>query len=258
MVVREVLKSGWVGLASVLVLFGGFGAEGQEANGPEPSAAADGKPVRLFLLSGQSNMVHLNPEDRFTPALKKAFPDEEIIVAKFAKSGRAIRSWVPTWKSTKPGDKAKGGKAFYVKLIREAEAALAGRAPKSVTFVWMQGERDAREGYGAEYGPALEGLLGQLRETYGREDIDFVLGRLSDHGLDKADEFPGWKGVRQAQEEFVAADPQRRVWVDTDNFNQTGDGLHYDEAGRKALGERFAEESIRLIETDSAQSTAVR
>jgi len=211
-------------------------------------AGAEEKKVRLFLLSGQSNMVGIKPEEVFTPKVKEAFPDDEVIVVKFAKSGRSISGWVPTWKSLKPGEeKKKGGKAFYVKLTQDAEKQLAGRKPESVTFVWMQGERDGRMGHGKEYGPALNDLLKMLQETYGREDIDFVLGRLSDHGLDKQEEFPGWVEVREAQETFVKADPKHRAMVDTDKFNETGDGLHYDEAGRKELAGRFAEESIRLI-----------
>ena len=33
--------------------------------------------VRLFILSGQSNMAGLKPETSFTPAIKKAFPKDE-------------------------------------------------------------------------------------------------------------------------------------------------------------------------------------
>lgn len=177
---------------------------------------ADGKKVRLFLLSGQSNMVGIEPDEVFTPAVKKAFPDDEVIVVKFAKGGRPIRNWVKAWKSTKPDDKAKGNLSFYKALTSEAEKAL-------------------------------EALLAQLQETYGRQDIDFVLGRLSDHGVGNAD-FPDWEQVREAQVTFAEADPAHRAWIDTDNYNETGDGLHYDKDGRSKLADRFAEESIRLIQ----------
>src|SRR5690606_24171919 len=105
----------------------------------------------------------------------------------------------------------------YKKLVQEAAKAMEGKgAPDSITCVWMQGERDSREDYGAEYGEALEGLWKQLVKTYGREDIDFVLGRLSDHGIDNAS-LPGWDEVRRAQEAFAEKDPKHRVWIDTDS-----------------------------------------
>ena len=47
------------------------------------SAAEPGK-TRLFILSGQSNMAGLNPDVSFTPTLKKAYPDDELVVVKSA------------------------------------------------------------------------------------------------------------------------------------------------------------------------------
>src|SRR5690242_13683253 len=55
-------------------------------------AWADGK-VRLFILSGQSNMVRFDPNATFTPALKKAFPGDEILIVKSAEGGQPIARW---------------------------------------------------------------------------------------------------------------------------------------------------------------------
>ena len=54
------------------------------------SAAPQGK-VRLFILSGQSNMAHLDPAVSFTPAMKKAFPGDEVIVVKNSETFQALR-----------------------------------------------------------------------------------------------------------------------------------------------------------------------
>ena len=51
--------------------------------GLAPAAAAD-KKVRLFVLSGQSNMAGLDPRVSFTPAVEKEFAGDEVIVVKFA------------------------------------------------------------------------------------------------------------------------------------------------------------------------------
>ena len=62
------------------------------------SASEPGK-VRLFILSGQSNMSKLNPDISFTPTVKKAFPGDQIIVIKDASGGQPIRQWYKNWHS---------------------------------------------------------------------------------------------------------------------------------------------------------------
>jgi len=117
----------------------------------------------------------------------------------------------------------------------------------------MQGERDAREKHGEVYARSLRGLIDQFSADLGREDIYFVIGRLSD--FDMADKkYPHWTMVRKAQVEVADADP-RGAWVSTDDLNdgenkqgkQIKNDLHYSVEGYKALGKRFAEKSIELI-----------
>ena len=65
-----------------------------------PGPAADGpRAVRLFILSGQSNMAGLNPDVSFTPAVKAAIPADEVIVVKSAQGGQPIRRWYKDWKA---------------------------------------------------------------------------------------------------------------------------------------------------------------
>src|SRR5947209_3477792 len=45
-----------------------------------PAHAAELPKVRLFILSGQSNMVRFDPDVTFTPALKQAYPGDELTV----------------------------------------------------------------------------------------------------------------------------------------------------------------------------------
>ena len=46
---------------------------------PPKTCPANGK-LKIFILSGQSNMVGLKPEVSFTPAVKKAFAGDDVIV----------------------------------------------------------------------------------------------------------------------------------------------------------------------------------
>ena len=73
----------------------------------------------------------------------------------------------------------------------------------------MQGERDAREGLADRYIDSFVGIIIQLEGVLQREDINNVMGRLSDF----------------------------------DMGNQTKDDLHYSVSGYKLIGERLAEKA---------------
>jgi hypothetical protein len=62
--------------------------------GTSVAATAADKKVRLFILSGQSNMAGLDPKVSFTPAVEKAFADDEVIVVKHARRRPAHSSLV--------------------------------------------------------------------------------------------------------------------------------------------------------------------
>lgn len=217
------------------------------ATSADESVAA-GK-LRLFILSGQSNMAGLNPDVSFTPAVTKEFAGDEVLVVKYAIGGQPIARWFEQWKlpegaanadqaaRLKPGD-------MYVKLMEQVRAAVGDRKPDSVAFVWMQGERDAKMGWQSVYAAALNGVLAQLRRDLQRDDLAVVIGRLSDYQQGEMN----WDAVRTAQEQ-VAAGEKFGVWVDTDDLNNVGDkhALHYTKNGYAELGRRFADEAIKLI-----------
>jgi hypothetical protein len=210
-------------------------------------AVADGK-VRLFILSGQSNMAGLNPDVSFTPAVKKEFAGDEVLVVKYAIGGQPIFRWYEQWKlpegatdaaaaKVKPGD-------MYAKLMELVQAAVGDRRVDSAAFVWMQGERDAKAGWQSVYEDALRGVVDQLRRDLKRDDLVVVIGRLSDHLKGDAN----WDAVRAAQEK-VADDAKLGAWVDTDDLNDKNgkNDLHYTKDGYAELGRRFAVQASKLI-----------
>jgi hypothetical protein len=82
-----------------------------------------------------------------------------------------------------------------------------------------------------------------------RQDINFAIGRLSDHLMENAD----WLVLRKAQVAVAEADP-RGAWVDTDDLNdkkgkrgEMKNDMHYTADGYRLLGERFAKKAIELI-----------
>ncbi len=213
----------------------------------------------LFILSGQSNMAGLDPQVSFLPAVQKEFGRENVVVVKSAVGGQPIRRWYKGWKPA-VGDSPKADGQLYDRMIQSVRSVLQGARPDTVTFVWMQGERDAKEQHGAVYADSLRGLVRQLCTDLEREDVNCVIGRLSDFDPEGA-KYPDWAMIRKVQVEVAESMP-RWTWVDTDDLNdglnkrgvRIMNDLHYSEAGYRTLGSRFAEQAIRLIHESAAKT----
>ncbi len=216
------------------------------------SVEAKGK-TNLFILSGQSNMAGLNHEKLFDPVIAKLLPDDHNISVRSAQGGQPIRRWYKKWKPAQ-GDEPKATGDLYDVLMKKVNAAIAGKKIDTITFLWMQGERDAKELHGAVYKEAMLGLVHQLREDMKRPDINFVIGRLSDFSNGNT-KYKHWDEVRKAQVEAAEADP-RGAWVDTDDLNDgmnrrgkpIKNDLHYSVKGYAELGKRFAEKAVQLLQ----------
>jgi hypothetical protein len=212
---------------------------------------AEGK--HLFILSGQSNMAGLDPNASFTPAVEDAFGKDKVTVVKDAQSGAPIRSWVrdyefPDKRSITVKEKNQIGRK-YADLLQAVQAATQGSTYDSVTFIWMQGERDAREQLADVYARSFHAILDQLKTDLKLDEVNFVIGRISDFDMQDK-QYPHWTRIRQIQVK-LAEDSPRGEWVDTDDLNggepgAVGGGLHYNKAGYVALGQRFAEKAIAL------------
>ncbi len=204
----------------------------------------------LFILSGQSNMAGLKPEESFTPAVAKEFGKEKVIVIKDAVGGQPIRRWDKKWKSAN-GDPANAD--LYDRLLKKVQIAIKGQKVASVTFLWMQGERDAREKNGPVYAASLTRVFDQLKADLGRENLNVVVGRLSDFDLENK-RYPHWTMLREIQVKLIEAHP-RGAWVNTDDLNdglnrkgkQIKNDLHYSAEGYIIFGQRLADKAIALI-----------
>jgi len=218
-----------------------------------PLSSAEEKPLHLFILSGQSNMARLNPDESFTPAVQKEFGADNVIVVKDAVGGMPIRRWYKKWKSSKDKEEDKGkekkgterARSLYDKLMKKVREAVGQKKPTTITFIWMQGESDAIENEHAVYEDSLKGLVQQVRDDLNHKNINVIIGRLSDARVGKV----GWDSIRKIQEEICEAD-KHWEWVDTDDLNGKKNGVHYSKEGYKTLGTRFAEKSISLVKAN--------
>jgi len=213
--------------------------------------AGSGK--HLFILSGQSNMEGMHYDKDFTPFIRSKFGASNIIVVWDAKGGKPISRWYKDWTSV-TGEQPKIRGDLYNRLMKKVQTAIEDQKIKTITFIWMQGENDARDGNGDVYGSSLSGLVQQLEHDMQRKDINVIIGRISDHDLENK-KFPHWIKVRNEQVRFIKS-YKRGAWVDTDDLNDglnrrgepISNDLHYSKSGYEILGRRFAEKSIELIQ----------
>jgi hypothetical protein len=221
-------------------------------------ALADEAGKHLFVLSGQSNMQGHQPEEAFTPAVVEAFGQDNVIVVQDALGGQPIQRWYKGWKSPE-GQIPESTGDLYDRLMQKVNAQIKGKTLESVTFIWMQGERDARMKWGDVYADSLKGLYRQLSEDLGRSDVNFVIGRLSDFDMDNQ-RYPHWTKIREVQVKVAESSP-RFAWVNTDDLNDgvnrrgksIKNDLHYSAEGYKTLGKRFAEAAVALIRKHAKQ-----
>ena len=195
-------------------------------------------------------MAGLKPENAFLPELKKLLPDADIQHVKFAKGGQPIRKWVKNFDEIAKKNKLSARNdpgAFYDEVLKQARGAIAKGRPKTITFFWMQGERDAKENLSAAYEESMKTLIANLRKDLDAPEMAFVIGRLSDFSTSEH-----WEAVRAAQVR-VANDDPRGSWVDTDDTNdkekngKKHNDLHYTKAGYDLFGQRLARQAVRMI-----------
>ncbi len=222
--------------------------------------AAD-KPVHIFILSGQSNMAGMDPKLGFEPEAKELFADGEVVYIKVARGGQPIRYWVEQWNDiatkngidvkAKRGGEKNQGTVYYQPILDQFQALIEKHPePASVTFCWMQGERDAKEQLSAAYADAMAQLISNLRRDLKQPEMNFVIGRLSDFGND---DYTEWQNVRKAQVDVANEDP-RGSWVDCDDLNDKEsrgvkrNDLHYTREGYELLGRRYARQAKALVD----------
>ena len=200
-------------------------------------------------------MEGLNHKAHFNPWVEAEFGESNVIAVKFALGAQPIFRWYKNWNPELVDFPFVKGDLYDV-LMEEVFRQIEGEDIASVTFIWMQGERDALLGLADFYGESLTGLYRQISTDLNRDDINFVIGRLSDFDMENQ-LYQDWTKVRAVQME-IADSHERYVWVDTDDLNDGVNGygmpvendLHMSVDGYAELGRRFAEAAIKMIRLD--------
>ena len=223
------------------------------------AAALAPQDLDLFLLAGQSNMAGrgdveaqdrapidgvfaLNKDLAWTPAVDPLHWDKPIAAVGLGRSfaatlkkygavgqvglipaafgGTSLEEWKP------------GGKLFTDAIARARAAAPAGRMRG---VLWHQGEAEcAKEDTARTYGARFSVIVAALRAELGAPDPPLVVGQLG--GFYKGQFAP-------VVNEQLATAPlwlKRTGFVSSAGLGHKGDEVHFDSAGLRELGRRYA------------------
>jgi len=181
---------------------------------------APGKKIKVFILSGQSNMVgqgasyqlddeakrgnervlmfekrrwqplrplrkNFGPEIAFGRRMAQAWPDETIGIVKQAVGGTGVLAWHPNWtaeQADRTGDARKGN--LWKALTGKVQRACSTADCEIVGLIWLQGGKDMlKVDTGREYGDNLKALVDGIRKKFDVPKLPFVLGSYRAKGV---------------------------------------------------------------------------
>jgi hypothetical protein len=210
------------------------------------------EPAHLFILSGQSNMRKPLPET-FRGCVQQVFGEDKVLVTTAAWPSQPIKHWVHDWSPPEgvsdPSPERNG--ALYDKLIANVTRSVKGRPLASVTYIWMQGEADASNGWASVYHDSFLAILEQLERDLDVERVNFVVGRINEYWLTKRD----GQAMRDVLVRLGESHPHGD-WIDTDDLNRgvnpwggySFEDGHFPPPGYRVMAQRFAKKACRLID----------
>jgi hypothetical protein len=233
------------------------------------------RPVSVYLMAGQSNLVGEALAADLNPQYATPFPQAQI----WSRPSSSFKALVPGYdgqtvnvgpefsfgrriversnenvyivkyglgSTTLENDWKPNSGAQYNAFKQTVDAALANLTANGIAYevdglVWMQGESDTyNDAYAPKYKDNLTNFIGTVRGLYGA-DLDVAIGLIRN---DLPTSRTNLDLVRNAQRAVVGADP-RSFLVDTDALGLGSnvlkpDGVHYNANGQVLLGNAFA------------------
>lgn len=180
------------------------------------------------------NMQKLNPGFRF--AEKMVDEDESVSIGLVvnAKGGTSIKQWAK-------------GTEFYNEAIKRTEMALKEGELKGI--LWHQGESDSKD---SGYLEKLKTLIEDLRKDLDAPNLPFVAGQLFYHPEKKAN-------TKLVNEQLLKLpDEVPFTGCASSEGLTTYDNTHFDTEGMRTLGERYAEEMLKIQSKQKPESAELK
>jgi len=178
---------------------------------------------RYSTMRKHMEMQRLSPGYSFARTIEQERPDRQVGLVSDARGGTRIVQWLP-------------GTELFEAAMAKARASLQYGRLKGV--IWLQGEGDVDSLRTDMYLGRLEELINAIREEFDDQSIPFVAGQLFD------------TEARARFNKTLLKLPTyiRNTGVATSEGTSAFDGTHYDSPSQILMGERFAEEMLKLLD----------
>jgi hypothetical protein len=162
----------------------------------------------------------------FAFELLKHIPDSvNLLIVPTAIGGSSLRQWT--------GDSLYRGVHLLTNFREKAEWAKQYGAIKGI--LWHQGESDANDKDIPFFHQRLTCLFRMFRDITGDLQTPILLGELGAYSETQG----AWNKINTMIKVFPASDPRTAV-VTTADLKDNGDKVHFNSAGQRELGKRFA------------------
>lgn len=148
-----------------------------------------------------------------------------ILILPTAIGGSAIRQWL--------GDSSYRGVNLMTNF-RE-KVAIGKQYGEIKGLLWHQGESDANKERTPVYKDRLTELFTTFRKIIGDEKLPVFIGELGSYSNNKNE----WLQINKIIHAYAAEDKLATV-IKTDDLSHVGDTVHFNSAGQRMMGERFA------------------
>lgn len=171
------------------------------------------------------SMQKLGPGYTFAKKISKNLHGKQIGLVVNARGGTSIDEWTP-------------GKELYNEAILRTKKAMKYGTLQGV--IWLQGESDVDKI--DTYPEKINTLINRLRCDLKNKHLPFVAGQLSED-----------KPERKAFNQMLIRLPEKIITmaVISSDSTSTFDGTHFDSESQRLLGERFANEMLKLTENQN-------
>ena len=182
------------------------------------------------------------PEVSFAAELGRLFPQQKIMIIKYAVNGTSLAKWLPEYENN-AGVKITHTNSLYSQLLGYVRSHLNGRKAEVKAVLWMQGESDAIEysAIGQKHQANLSRLISNFRTDLSFSQLPFIIGRtyryegqyMSDLSVSSS-----INSIRSAQER-VGQEVPNTYLLSTDNFTLI-DTWHFSGTSELAFGKCYA------------------
>lgn len=175
----------------------------------------------------EPNRVGLDCGLSFGKTLLKGIPKKvSILLLPTAVGGSAMRQWL--------GDSTYREVKLWSNFLEKV--AIGKKYGQIKGILWHQGESDANEKNLPLYPENLARLLQNFRTAIGDPQLPVLMGELGAYSQNPEQ----WKKINQLIWAHAAKDLFTAV-ISTQDLQHKGDKIHFDSAGQRAMGRRFAE-----------------